>query len=171
MSKDNSTTNSTYDNAIGLDTMHSMIVDKRIRHIQGYDGVMYLSLVDLMARFAPEGNIPRVYWNQQKKRLLSKDNELYQSLIQLRMPAEDGKMRSTDLAPLWACFFIVLLMDTPAATAFKKSVAKGMAGSFRTVAEIKYRAMNIANGGEWAADAIRAKMIAAGATGFTNLPE
>jgi hypothetical protein len=176
MSNDNSIIpspkNANYDKAIGLDTMHTMIVDRRIRHVQGYGGEVYLSLVDLMSVFGEDNRQSKSrttvfnsskYWNKQKSSILAKDEELSHSVRKLTLPGKDGKFYPTDTAPLWACFFIILLMDTPAATAFKKSVSKGMAFSMgRTIAEVKYRAMNIANGGEWAADYIHNKMIESG---------
>ncbi|MHB8626944.1 MAG: hypothetical protein ACYDBJ_09735 [Aggregatilineales bacterium] len=155
---------SDYTKAIGLDVMHTMVTDQRIRSVRGYGGVVYLSIVDLMAIFGEDnrkGNKrktpfnPRRYWSDSKAALLAKDRELYDSIVQLKLPARDSKLYKTDVAPLWACLFIILLMDTPAATQFKKSVAKGTAAMVnRTIAEIKYRALNIANGMEWAADSI-----------------
>lgn len=172
MSDNNSTLNPPdYDKVIGLDTMHVMVVDRRIRHIRGYDGSIYLSLVDLMSVFGEDNRKskkrkrafnPNSYWNDQKSSILAKDAELSDSIRRLKLPSSDGKFYNTDVAPVWACYFIVLLMDTPAATAFKKSVAKGMGGIFRTIAEIKYRSMNIANGSEWAADSIHEKLENAG---------
>lgn len=141
----------------GMDCVGNLIQDGFVRPID-VNGERYGSLVDVMAIFAPEGNIPRVYWNQQKKRLLGKDDELYQSLIQLPLLAEDGKKRKTDVAPLWACVFIVLLMDTPMATEFKKRLAKF------TASEIKYRMGNVARGSEWAADTNHNQLVDGGAT-------
>lgn len=133
----------------GLDCIGNLITDGHVRPMP-YNGEKYVSLVDMMAVFGPEGNDPRVYWNQQKKRLLAKDEELCQSLIQLPLTAADGKRYKTDVAPLWACVFIVLLMDTSQATLFKKGLAKFVT----TPEEIKYRMRNVASGKEWSADTI-----------------
>lgn len=154
--------------AVGLDVMHQMVIDQRIRNVRGYDGVMYLSLVDLMSIFGEDNRKssrrkkpfnPNSYWNDLKRALIAKDSELSDSIRQLKLPARDGKMYLTDVAPLWACLFVILLMDTPAATHLKKSLAKGTANVMeRSIAEVKYRAMNIAKGMEWAADEIHERM-------------
>jgi hypothetical protein len=135
----------------GMDCIHNVIVDGYIRPIE-VEGELYASLVDLMAVFGNTDR-PRKYWNEKKKALLGKDVELSDSIGRLKLPAADGKNRLTDIAPLWACVFIVLLMDTESATAFKKRLAKF------TAVEIKYRMMNVARGSEWAADTTHAKMI------------
>lgn len=139
----------------GLDCVGNLVMDGYIRPAIMVNGELYGSLVDLMAVFGADNRQkknrkgefnPRRYWNQRKKTLLGKDEELSQSVRQTKLLAEDGKMRDTDIAPLWACVFIILLMDTDSATEFKKRIAKF------TAAEIKYRMINVANGLEWAAD-------------------
>ncbi len=149
----------------GMDCVGNLIADGIIRPMK-IDGELYGSLVDLMAVFGADNRQaqsrkhpfnPRSYWNDAKKALLAKDNELSESVRRLRLPAPDGKKRLTDVAPLWACVFIVLLMDTPASTEFKKRLAKF------TAAEIKYRMRNVGNGYEWAADTIHQEMIDQGA--------
>lgn len=140
----------------GMDCIANLIHDKFIRPID-VNGEQYGSLVDLMAVFG-DTDRPRKYWNDRKKALLSKDTELSESIGQLKLVAEDGKKRQTDVAPLWACVFVVLLMDTPKATEFKKRMAKF------TASEIKYRMGNIARGSEWAADSIHKELTDRGAT-------
>lgn len=141
---------------VGSDLLSTLVYSPTVRRLY-LPPHYYLSAVDLMAVFAPDGNIPRVYWNQQKKRLLSKDTELYQSLIQLKLPASDGKSYKTDLVPDWAAIFLILLMDTPKATEFKKAFAKGTAATM-SAAMLKQRATNIASGLEWSADSINLLM-------------
>lgn len=141
---------------VGSDLLSVLVYSPSIRRLY-LPPHYYLSAVDLMEMFAPEGNIPRVYWNQQKRRLLAKDEELYQSLIQLKLPSPDGKLRQTDLVPDWAAIFLILLMDTPKATEFKKAFAKG-ASVAMSAGMLKHRAQNIASGLEWSADSINLLM-------------
>lgn len=153
-------------NAVGLDVMNILVNDTR--RVLRLDGQYLLSCVDLMEKFGEDNRKankrktpfnPRGYWNDQKKALQVKDRELSDSIRQLKLPSSDGKSYKTDVAPLWACVFIVLLLDTPKAIEFKKSMAKGAAGIMeRTIDDVKYRALNIAHGLEWAADTNHAQL-------------
>lgn len=148
----------------GMDSVSNLIQDGHVRSIM-VDGEIYASLVDLMSVFGEDNRKsrvrtrdfnPRSYWNDQKRALLAKDRELSDSIGQLPLLSSDGKKYKTDVAPLWACVFIVLLMDTPKATEFKKNLAKF------TAVEIKHRMINVARGMEWAADTTHAALIMAG---------
>lgn len=47
-----------------------------------------------------ESTIARRYWSDLKKQLADQEgfNELYEKIVQLKMPAPDGKLRETDCA-------------------------------------------------------------------------
>jgi hypothetical protein len=57
----------------------------------------YFSIIDIIAVLT---NSPRSrkYWNALKTKLQQEESELSQNLGQLKMLAEDGKMRMTDVA-------------------------------------------------------------------------
>lgn len=154
--------------AVGADKIAVIALHPEFVQSVLIDDVRYLSLVDLMDIFGEENREaksrrddfnPRAYWNARKKALLAKDLELSNSVGQLKLRARDGKMRTTDVAPLWSCLLIVSLLQTPASLDLMKAIFKGIDGAVsRSVIEIKYRAQNIANGMEWAADEIHETM-------------
>ena len=140
---------------IGFDALAALARNGTVRTAPNADGMLHYSVADFLTHFAPEGKIYRQWWKDEKKRLIVRDNELVEIFCQLKMTAADGKMYRTEAAPLWACFYIVLMIDTPKANDFKKQLAKSMAVS---VEQVIYRARNISQGAEWAADTNHAIM-------------
>ena len=57
----------------------------------------YFSIIDII-EILTDSSIPRRYWVDLKKKLKNEGSELYENIVQLKMLAEDGKMRLTDLA-------------------------------------------------------------------------
>lgn len=43
-------------------------------------------------------SIPKLYWSDLKKKLSKEGSEVYEKIVRLKMQAEDGKMRETDVA-------------------------------------------------------------------------
>lgn len=162
------------DKAVGMDKVAVLALHPEFVQSELIDGTRYLDMVDLMNIFAADSRKagsrekefnPRRFWNDRKKALLSKDFELSDSIVQLKLPSEDGKMRSTDVAPLWSALLIISFLQTPTSIAFLKAIFKGMESGL-TTAEIKYRARNIGKGMEWAADSVHQLM-----EGDTHEPE
>ena len=54
------------------------------------------SVVDVIAVLT-DAPRPRNYWSDLKRRLKREGSELHEKIVQLKMPAEDGKMRETDV--------------------------------------------------------------------------
>ena len=73
--------------------------DKKIRTLFDEENqAWYFSIVDVCAVLSQTKNAaPRNYWNDLKRKLKSEKNELHEKIVQLKMPAEDGKMRETDV--------------------------------------------------------------------------
>jgi hypothetical protein len=57
----------------------------------------YFSVVDVIEALTDSPR-PRKYWNALKTKLYAEGSELSQKLGQLKLQAEDGKMRETDVA-------------------------------------------------------------------------
>ena len=57
----------------------------------------YFSIVDVIAILA-DNSRPRKYWSDLKKKLKDEGSELSENIGQLKMLAQDGKMRMTDVA-------------------------------------------------------------------------
>ena len=57
----------------------------------------YFSVIDVI-EILTNGNRPRKYWSDLKAKLKQEGSELSEKIGQLKMKAEDGKMRETDVA-------------------------------------------------------------------------
>ena len=55
----------------------------------------FFSVVDVISALT-DSNIPRNYWSDLKRRLKSEGSQLHENIVQLKMKAQDGKMRETD---------------------------------------------------------------------------
>src|SRR5260370_31930160 len=64
-----------------------------------HDDEWWFSIVDVVGAVVESAN-PRRYWSDLKREMAEKEgfSELYDKIVQLKMPAEDGKDRETDAA-------------------------------------------------------------------------
>jgi BRO family, N-terminal domain len=83
----------------------------------------YFSVVDIIAVLA-ETPRPRKYWNALKTKLQQEGTELSQSLGHLKMEAEDGKMRMTDVADTEQLLRLIQSIPSPKAEPFKQWLAR-----------------------------------------------
>lgn len=83
----------------------------------------YFSIVDVIAVLT---NSPRSrkYWNALKTKLHQEGSELSQKLGQLKMLAEDGKMRMTDVANIEQLLRLIQSIPSPKAEPFKQWLAQ-----------------------------------------------
>ncbi len=89
-----------------------------------YEKEWWFSVVDVVEALT-ESNKPRVYWNAMKTRLKLEDGiELSTICRQLKLEAEDGKMRETDCANPEGLFRIIQSIPSPKAEPFKRWLAK-----------------------------------------------
>lgn len=73
----------------------------KIRRVYDEETEMwYFSVVDIVAALIqqPDYQTARKYWNKLKERLNKEGSQLVTNCYQLKMPADDGKMRLTDAA-------------------------------------------------------------------------
>lgn len=83
----------------------------------------YFSIVDVIA-ILTETDRPRKYWNDLKTNLQSEGSELSDFIGQLKMPAEDGKMRLTDVADTEQLLRLIQSVPSPKAEPFKLWLAR-----------------------------------------------
>lgn len=95
--------------------------DKKIRRIWHNDE-WYFSVVDVV-KVLTDSPTPRQYWGKVKDREFN-DIELSPIWVQLKMPAEDGKMRLTDCADTKSLFRIIQSIPSKKAEPFKQWLAK-----------------------------------------------
>ena len=83
----------------------------------------YFSIVDVCAVLTDSPN-PRNYWKVLKHRLLKEGNQTVTNCNQLKLRAEDGRMRLTDVADTEQLFRIIQSIPSPKAEPFKQWMAQ-----------------------------------------------
>lgn len=89
-------------------------------------GKWYFSIVDVVSVLAESKDyqLARNYWKVLKNRLIKEGNESVTKCNQLKMPADDGKMRVTDVADTEQLLRIIQSIPSPKAEPFKVWLAK-----------------------------------------------
>ncbi|WP_439327837.1 BRO family protein [Lonepinella sp. BR2357] len=83
----------------------------------------YFSVIDVVAVLTESQN-PRRYWSDLKIKLQKEGSELYEKIVQLKMPSPDGKMRLTDVADTEQIFRLIQSIPSPKAEPFKLWLAQ-----------------------------------------------
>ena len=84
----------------------------------------YFSVVDVVGVLTGSEN-PRRYWSDLKHKLKSEGScETYEKIVQLKMPAADGKMRMTDVVNMEQLLRIIQSIPSPKAEPFKQWLAQ-----------------------------------------------
>ena len=105
----------------------TLFENKRIRHIYDKEKeVYYFSVVDIVAILIEKDyQSARKYWKVLKGRLLKEGfNELVTNCYQLKLQADDGKMRKTDVADIKTVFRIIQSIPSKKAEPIKQWLAK-----------------------------------------------
>jgi len=95
---------------------------KKIRRIW-YNDEWWFSVVDVV-RALTDSEDPRKYWNKLSQRLKEESNEVVTICHQLKLVAEDGKLRETDCSNTEGLFRIVQSIPSKKAEPFKLWLAK-----------------------------------------------
>ena len=83
----------------------------------------YFSIVDVI-QVLTDNDRPRKYWSDLKSKLKKEGSELSEKIGQLKMLAEDGKMRVTDVADTEQLFRLIQSIPSKKAEPFKLWIAK-----------------------------------------------
>ena len=79
-----------------LNTITNLFEGKEIRSVWDSEkDEYYFSVVDVISALT-ESNIPRNYWSDLKRKLKEEGSQLHEKIVQLKMRAQDGKLRETD---------------------------------------------------------------------------
>ena len=78
----------------------------------------YFSIIDVI-EVLTNNERPRKYWSDLKSKLKKEGSELSEKIGQLKMLAEDGKMRLTDIADTEQLFRLIQSIPSPKAEPFK----------------------------------------------------
>lgn len=85
--------------------------------------IWYFSVIDVI-EILTDSSVPKRYWSDLKKKLLSEGSEAYEKIVRLKMRAEDRKMRETDVADTQTLLRIIQSIPSPRAEPFKQWLAK-----------------------------------------------
>lgn len=98
--------------------------EKKVRTVWDSDKEeWYFSIVDVIEILTDSDN-PRRYWSDLKRKLTKEGSQLYAKIVQLKLPAEDGKMRLTDVADTEQLFRLIQSIPSPKAEPFKLWMAQ-----------------------------------------------
>ena len=98
--------------------------DKKVRTLWDADQEKwYLSIVDVIEVLTGTDR-PRKYWSDLKAKLKKEGSELSEKIGQLKMEAEDGKSRLTDVADTEQLFRLIQPIPSPKAEPFKLWLAQ-----------------------------------------------
>ena len=96
--------------------------DKKIRRLL-VDDEWFFSVVDVVAALTDSFD-PGAYWRKLKQRLTAEGSQVVTFCHGLKLPAPDGKMRSTDCANVKGMFRIIQSIPSPKAEPFKQWLAQ-----------------------------------------------
>ena len=97
---------------------------KNVRTVWDTDNEKWwFSIVDVVAVLTDSPN-PRNYWKVLKHRLIKEGNETVTNCNQLKLQAEDGKKRLTDVADTEQLFRVIQSIPSPKAEPFKQWMAQ-----------------------------------------------
>jgi DNA-damage-inducible protein D len=83
----------------------------------------WFSVIDIVETLT-DSTRPRKYWNDLKTKLNEEGFEVSEKIGQLKMRAEDGKLRATDCATTRNMFRIIQSIPSPKAEPFKQWLAQ-----------------------------------------------
>ena len=83
----------------------------------------FFSVIDVINALETS-SIPKRYWSDLKIKLLTEGFEPYDKIVQLKLPADDGKLRETDCANTKNMFRIIQSIPSPKAEPFKRWLAQ-----------------------------------------------
>jgi len=83
----------------------------------------YFSVIDVI-EILTGSSIPKRYWSDLKKKLTTEGSEVYEKIVRLKLLAEDGKKRETDVADTETLLRLIQSIPSPKAEPFKQWLAK-----------------------------------------------
>ena len=98
--------------------------DKKVRTLwDAEQEKWYISIIDVI-EVLTNSDRPRKYWSDLKAKLKKEGSELSEKIGQLKMEAEDGKLRTTDIADTEQLFRLIQSIPSPKAEPFKLWLAQ-----------------------------------------------
>jgi len=102
-----------------LETISNLFEGKEIRSVWDADKEeYYFSVVDVISALT-DSKIPKRYWSDLKRKLIEEGSQLYENIVQLKMIANDGKLRETDTLDTKGIFRLIESVPSSKAEPFK----------------------------------------------------
>lgn len=109
---------------MGIEMQIQSFNDAKIRMVWDNEKEQYFfSVVDII-QVLTDSPTPRRYWSDLKRKLQAEGSEVYENIVQLKLPAPDGKMRFTDVATVEQVFRIIQSVPSKKAEPFKLWLAE-----------------------------------------------
>ena len=92
---------------------------KQVRYVWDEEQEKYFfSVVDVI-QVLTDSTTPRRYWSDLKRKLAAEGSEMYEKIVQLKLPASDGKSYLTDVADIEQVFRLIQSVPSKKAEPFK----------------------------------------------------
>ena len=102
-----------------LQTISNLFEGNEIRSIwDSKKEEYYFSVIDVVGVLSG-AKIPRNYWSDLKRKLINEGSELHEKIVQLKMKAQDGKLRETDTLDTKGILRLIESVPSPKAEPFK----------------------------------------------------
>ena len=106
------------------DNQIQLFQGQQVRYIWDEEKEEYFfSVVDVI-QVLTDSTTPRRYWSDLKRKLQAEGSEVYEKIVQLKLPAPDGKMRLTDVATVEQLFRLIQSVPSKKAEPFKLWLAE-----------------------------------------------
>lgn len=102
-----------------LETINNLFEGSEIRSIWDNEKEdYYFSVVDVVGALT-ESNTPKRYWTDLKRKLTEEGSQLYEKIVRLKLKAQDGKLRQTDVLDTEGILRLIESIPSPKAEPFK----------------------------------------------------
>ena len=109
---------------MGIEMQIQSFNDAKIRMVWDNEKEQYFfSVVDII-QVLTDSPTPRRYWSDLKRKLQAEGSELYENIVQLKLPSSDGKKYFTDVATVEQVFRIIQSVPSKKAEPFKLWLAE-----------------------------------------------
>ena len=106
------------------DNQIQLFQGQQVRYIWDEEKEQYFfSVVDVI-QVLTDSTTPRRYWSDLKRKLQAEGSEVYEKIVQLKLPAPDGKMRLTDVATTEQLFRLIQSVPSKKAEPLKLWLAE-----------------------------------------------
>ncbi|MDD6337151.1 MAG: Bro-N domain-containing protein [Lentisphaeria bacterium] len=105
------------------DQKHLVVFQNKSIRRTWHDGEWFFSVIDVVAVLTDSADAG-AYWRKLKQRLIAEGSQVVTNCHGLKLPAPDGKMRTTDCANVKGLFRIIQSIPSPKAEPFKQWLAQ-----------------------------------------------